>query len=137
MKKGIAAVALLLSSPALAQQNPIDLALAQCLNDATSTVAMVSCYDRASQAWDREMNIHYNQLINSLSGEPATALRRTQRQWLAYRDSWQAASRAFFTRTQGSMAQIAVAGQGVDLVRNQALMLQSLNKGSCASNGDC
>lgn len=137
MKRWIAAAGLLLCTSALAQPNPIDKTLDSCLNDASTTVAMVTCYSRASQAWDSEMNRQYNQLMNTLSGEPKNRLRSAQRQWLAYRDSWQAASAAFFTRTQGSMAQISVAAQNLSLVRNQALMLQSLNKGSCASDSDC
>lgn len=137
MKKGIAAAGLLLCTSALAQQNPIDTALAQCLNGATTTVAMVTCYGRASQAWDGEMNTQYKQLMKRLTGEPKDKVRSAQRQWLAYRDSWQAASMAFFTRTQGTMAQLSIAAQNVDLVRNQALMLQSLNNGSCASDTEC
>lgn len=137
MKKGIVAAGLLYSTSALAQQNPIDHALAQCLDGASTTVAMVSCYGRASQAWDSEMNRQYSQLMTTLSGEPKNKVRSAQRQWLAYRDSWQAASVAFFSRTQGTLAQISIAAQGVDLVRNQARMLQSLNKGSCASDTEC
>jgi len=137
MKKGIAAAGLLLCSSALAQQNPIDYALEQCLSGAATTVAMVTCYGSARQAWDGEMNTHYNRLMKTLTGEPKDKVRSAQRQWLAYRDSWQAASVAFFSRTQGTMAQISVAAQSVDLVRNQARMLQSLNKGSCASDSDC
>jgi hypothetical protein len=35
------------------------------------------------------------------------------------------------------MAALSVGAQGVSLVRNQALMLQSINKGSCANPDDC
>ena len=110
MKKGMAAAGLLFCSSALAEQNPIDQALEQCLNGASTTVAMVSCYDRASQAWDSEMNTQYGQLMKRLTSEPKNKVRDAQRQWLAYR---------------------------VDLVRNQALLLRSMNKGSCADGGDC
>ena len=137
MKIGIAAAGLLVCAFAQAQQNPVDEALKNCLNDASTTLAMVKCYSRASQGWDGEMNAQYVQLMKQLSGEPKEKLRSAQRQWLAYRDSWQAASAAYFTRTQGSLAQVSLAAQGVDLVRNQALMLRSLNKGSCASDADC
>ncbi|RTY55257.1 MULTISPECIES: lysozyme inhibitor LprI family protein [Pantoea] len=137
MKMWIAAAGLLVCASAQAQQNPVDEALKHCLNDASTTLAIVNCYGRASQAWDSEMNAQYAQLIKQLSGEPKEKLRRAQRQWLAYRDSWQAASAAYFTHTQGSLAQVSLAAQGVDLVRNQALMLRSLNKGSCARDADC
>jgi len=137
MKKGMAAAGLLFCTSALAQQNPIDHALEQCLNGASTTVAMVSCYDRARQGWDSEMNTQYGQLMQRLSSETKNKVRAAQRQWLAYRDSWQSASAAYFTSTQGTLAQVSLAAQRVDLVRNQALLLGSMNKGSCASGGDC
>lgn len=137
MKKGMAVAGLLFCSSALAEQNPIDHALEQCLNGASTTVAMVSCYDRASQAWDSEMNTQYGQLMKRLTSESKNKVRDAQRQWLAYRDSWQSASAAYFNSTQGTLAQISLAAQRVDLVRNQALLLRSMNKGSCADGGDC
>ncbi len=90
----------------MAQQSPIDHALEQCLSGAATTVAMVTCYGSASQAWDGEMNRHYNQLMKTLTGEPKTKLRSAQRQWLAYRNSWQAASAASFTARKANGADI-------------------------------
>lgn len=137
MKISIAAAGLLLSLPVLAQENPIDGALRQCLDGAVSTLAMTDCYLHAGSAWDKAMNAQYQQLMKSLSGAPQAQLRTAQRQWLAYRDSWQAASGAYFAHTQGTLAQVSVAAQRVALVRNQTLMLQSLREGSCASGADC
>ncbi|RPD96234.1 DUF1311 domain-containing protein [Candidatus Pantoea deserta] len=137
MKAWMAAAGLLLSGSAMAQQNPIDHTLEQCLNDATTTAAMVACYSDASRGWDGEMNRQYSQLIKRLSGEPEKKLRSAQRQWLIWRDSWQAAAAAYFAHTQGSLAQVSLAAQTLSLMRNQALMLQSMNKGSCASDTEC
>ena len=135
MKLWMTAAGLLLCTSA--QAHPIDGALDRCLDSAGTTVAMTACYRDASKAWDSEMNRAYSQLMKNLTGTPKEKLRNAQRQWLAYRDSWQSASADYFTQTQGTLAQISISAQGVALVRNQALMLQSLNKGSCASDKDC
>jgi uncharacterized protein YecT (DUF1311 family) len=82
------------------------------------------------------MNNQYNVLMKKLTGKPKEALRSAQRAWINYRDSWLAASRSQLA-TQGTLGSVALGSQGVSLVRNQALMLQSLNKGSCANPDDC
>ncbi len=137
MKKWLPLVCLLLSSTALAESNPIDQQLEQCLNKESSTAGMSQCYGNANKAWDKEMNTQYNQVMKKLTGQPKDKLRSAQRAWLAYRDSWMSASSSYFQTSQGSMAALSIGAQGVSLVRNQALMLQSINKGSCANPDDC
>ncbi|MCE0490075.1 DUF1311 domain-containing protein [Pantoea sp. Mb-10] len=138
MKKGLLLIVLISSGTALAEaSHPIDQQLAQCLNTESSTLALSQCYSRANKAWDSEMNRQYAQAMARLTGEPKAQLRSAQRAWLAYRDSWLAATRSYFTRSQGTMAALSLGDQGVSVVRNQALMLQSLNKGSCANPDDC
>lgn len=137
MKTGLIIACLLASGVAMAQSNPVDQQLDQCLNKESSTPGMSQCYSAANKAWDKEMNIQYNQLMKKLTGEPKDKLRAAQRSWLAYRDSWLDASRSYYSSNQGSMAALSIGAQGVSLVRNQALMLQSINKGSCANPDDC
>ncbi|WP_416411536.1 lysozyme inhibitor LprI family protein [Pantoea sp. App145] len=137
MYKVFPVACLLLSSYATAQENAIDQKLQQCLNKESSTAALTQCYDNANKAWDQEMNQQYEQAMKKLTGEPKAKLRSAQRAWLAYRDSWLDASKSVFSASQGTMASLSLGAQGVNLVRNQALMLQSINKGSCANPDDC
>jgi uncharacterized protein YecT (DUF1311 family) len=97
---------------------------------------MNQCYAAANRAWDQEMNKQYNKLMKTLSGEPKNKLRAAQRAWMSYRDSWLEASRSQLS-SQGSLGSVALSAQSLSLVRNQALMLQSLGKGSCANPDDC
>ena len=131
MKTGGFLVLLWVSGAAMAQDLPTDAALDRCLNGASTTLAMNQCYATASQAWDQEMNNQYGKLMSQLTGEAKTTLRQAQRAWLSYRDSWLTASRSRLS-DQGTLG-----AQNVSLVRNQALMLQSLSKGSCANPDDC
>ncbi|ALV90897.1 MULTISPECIES: lysozyme inhibitor LprI family protein [Pantoea] len=137
MKKWLLLACLCTSGMALAQTHPQDQQLQQCLNKESSTAGMSQCYSAANKSWDKEMNVQYNQAMKKLTGDAKDKLRTAQRAWLTYRDSWMDASRSYFLSSQGSMAALSVGAQGVNLVRNQALMLQSINKGSCANPDDC
>ncbi|WP_336756641.1 lysozyme inhibitor LprI family protein [Pantoea sp. USHLN298] len=136
MKTGWLLALLLASGEAMAQDLPADAALNRCLEGATTTQAMNQCYATASKAWDQEMNNQYGKLMNQLTGDSKTELRQAQRAWLSYRDSWLAASRSRLS-DQGTLGSVALGAQNLSLVRNQALMLQSLSQGSCANPDDC
>ncbi|MGJ0481703.1 lysozyme inhibitor LprI family protein [Pantoea agglomerans] len=136
MKPGLFLMLLCLSTSALAEDMPSDASPDRCLNNAPTTLAMNQCYAAASQVWDREMNKQYNKLMKTLSGEPKNKLRAAQRAWLSYRDSWLEASRSQLS-SQGTLGSVALSAQSLSLVRNQALMLQSLAKNSCANPDDC
>jgi len=135
MKTGVLLL-LLLSPAALAEDLKSEASLDRCLDGASTTLAMNQCYATANQAWDQEMNRQYTTLMKTLSGEPKSRLRAAQRAWLSYRDSWLEVSRSQLA-TQGTLGSVALSAQGLSLVRNQALMLQSLSKGSCANPDDC
>ncbi|MFB6326692.1 lysozyme inhibitor LprI family protein [Pantoea deleyi] len=136
MKSGLFLMLLLVSTATMAEDLKTDASLDRCLDKASTTLAMNQCYAAATRAWDQEMNAQYNTLMTRLSGEEKTTLRHAQRAWLSYRDSWLEASRSRL-KTQGSLGSVALSAQGLSLVRNQALMLQSLGKGSCANPDDC
>ena len=135
MKTGVLLL-LLLTPAALAEDLKSEASLDRCLDGASTTLAMNQCYAVANQAWDQEMNRQYTTLMKTLSGEPKSRLRAAQRAWLSYRDSWLEVSRSQLA-TQGTLGSLALSAQGLSLVRNQALMLQSLGKGSCANPDDC
>ncbi|MFV9669790.1 lysozyme inhibitor LprI family protein [Pantoea sp. KXB25] len=138
MKSGLFLMLLLVSTATMADDLKTEASLDRCLDKATTTLAMNQCYAATTRAWDQEMNAQYNTLMTRLSGEEKTTLRRAQRAWLSYRDSWLEASRSQLRKQgSGSLGSVALSAQGLSLVRNQALMLQSLGKGSCANPDDC
>ncbi|WP_313655296.1 lysozyme inhibitor LprI family protein [Pantoea sp.] len=136
MKPGLFLMLLLVSAATMAEDLKSGASLDRCLDKATTTLAMNQCYAAATQAWDQTMNTQYTQLMTRLSGEEKTTLRRAQRAWLNYRDRWLEASRRQL-KNQGTLGSVALSAQEMHLVRNQALMLQSLGKGSCANPDDC
>lgn len=127
---------ILFANCALTKAHPLDNHLEQCLQKESTTRAMSQCYASANQAWDKEMNKNYQQVMAKLKGDDKSKLRAAQRAWLTYRDSWLAASTGI-NAGQGTMAALSYGAQSVSLVKNQALMLQSLDKGRCANPDDC
>ncbi|MFS2224350.1 lysozyme inhibitor LprI family protein [Pantoea sp. B65] len=137
MKKLLVMISLLLPASGLAANNVIDNELASCLNRNSSTVGMAQCYDAAMQSWDQEMNRQYSAVMKKLNNQQKAKLRDAQRNWLKYRDSWLEAAQAWYLAEQGTLAGLSTAAQAVQLVKGQALMLKSLNQGSCANPDDC
>lgn len=136
MKKLLALTGLLFAFYSHADTSPIDTAQQQCLDKASTTVAMQQCFSTANQAWDSEMNQQYSKLSASLNNEQKAKLRTAQRAWLKYRDSWLEATKARLI-DGGTMASLQVGAQGVNLVKNQALALKSLAQSNCANPDDC
>ena len=118
MKKWLPLAFLFASSVAMAQQNPIDQQLNQCLNKESSTAGMSQCYSSANKAWDKEMNAQYSQLMKKLTGEPKDKLRNAQRAgWpTVIAGPMPAAAISSAVRAPWRRCQWA---QGVSLVRNR------------------
>ncbi len=137
MKAILFCCGLSLSFCAASAENPLDSALQHCLNREATTIGLSQCYDSAYQGWDKEMNVQYKNLLTKLNSEQKVKLRSAQRDWLSYRDSWLAATKAWYLAQQGTMVNLSIGAQAVQLVKNQALMLKSLDQGSCANPDDC
>lgn len=61
-------------------------AYGQCMDKASSTVAMSECIGAETQVQDQRLNRVYKQLMAKLDAGQQKSLREVQRKWLAYRD---------------------------------------------------
>ena len=119
--------------PALAQTaetpdpDPIDLALDACFAspDGQSTLGMSECLSTAYAAWDKELNATYQSLSASLDAKSRGLLRRSQRQWIAYRDAERQFWSAPWTEDRGTLIRITLGQANVDLVKDRVRMLRS------------
>lgn len=122
--------ALTLGAPAHAEEDghPIDQALSQCMEtpEGMSTHGMRECLSQANADWDRELNRVWRELMRELPAEAQTALRASQRQWLAFRDADVAALEAAYGSMQGSMYLIMLADSVVTLTRDRVRQLDAL-----------
>ena len=85
IKHYLTGLALACSLPsAMADDNTA--AYGQCMDKASSTVAMSECIKAETQVQDQRLNRVYKQLIGKLDAGQQKSLRDVQRTWLAYRD---------------------------------------------------
>jgi uncharacterized protein YecT (DUF1311 family) len=127
-------VLLLAVSPVLADdeeggsdEDPIDTALSECLDapDGQSTAGMVQCLGTAYDAWDAALNDAYKGLMDSLGARERDALKASQRQWIAYRDSEQKFLNALATSEDaGSIMRVTTNQALVDMVKARVLLLR-------------
>jgi len=135
---GMARVLALAALPALAQTalaqpaapaapDPIDVALDACLAspDGQSTFGISACLSDAYAAWDKELNRVYPSLSASLDAKSRGLLKRSQRQWIAYRDAERKFWLAPWTDDRGTLIRITLGQANVDLVKDRVLMLRS------------
>lgn len=82
----IASAAVLSCFAALAQAEDFSSSYTQCMDTASSTVAMSSCIQAETTLQDQRLNRAYKQLMSKLETGPKNSLRDVQRGWIAYRD---------------------------------------------------
>ena len=104
--------------------NVIDKAEDACINKAVSTTDMLNCTATAYDAWDKEMNKYYNLLMQKLSAEQKSALLKTQKSWLAYRDNSFTFINDSIKEKQGTMYLNVASGERRAIVKQRALQLK-------------
>lgn len=108
-----------LAPMALADDN--SPAYGQCMDKASSTVAMSSCIQAETQLQDQRLNRVYKQLTTKLQPAPQKSLRDVQRQWIAYRD----ANCTFHVQASGgTLAQLEGGMCVLDMTRERAAELE-------------
>jgi uncharacterized protein YecT (DUF1311 family) len=110
-----------------AGEDPIDAALGQCLDapDGQSTQGMVECLGTAYDSWDAALNKEYGSLMDSLQPAQKSALKASQRQWIAYRDSEQKFLQTLVTPDAGTIMRVTTNQAMVDMVKARVLLLRS------------
>jgi uncharacterized protein YecT (DUF1311 family) len=127
-------IAILLCTPALAEDDgstspndPIDQALDECLAkpEGESTQGMVECYGASYEAWDKELNAVYGELLKSLEPAQKQALKAAQLQWIAFRDADDAYLTSLQGPTSGSILRVTTNQAMADLVKARVVQLRA------------
>ena len=105
----------------LAQANDYTPGYGQCMDKASSTVAMSACIQAETQVQDQRLNRVYKQLMGKLDAGQQKSLRDVQRKWLAYRDG----NCGFHVQASGgTMAQLEGGSCVMDMTRDRAAELE-------------
>lgn len=93
----------------------------QCMDKASSTVAMNACIQAETQLQDQRLNRVYKQLMGKLDAGQQKSLRDVQRKWMAYRDG----NCQFHVQASGgTMAQLEGGTCVMDMTRDRAAELE-------------
>lgn len=105
----------------LAQADDYTPGYGQCMDKASSTVAMSECIRAETQLQDQSLNRVYKQLMGKLDAGQQKSLRDVQRKWLAYRDG----NCGFHVQASGgTMAQLEGGTCVMDMTRDRAAELE-------------
>jgi len=88
-----------------------------------STADMRDLTNQARIKWDNELNVVYQRLMKRLSPKQQAALRKSQQQWLKYRDAEGNTILEIVSTQQGTIHQLSGTNLGMQLVRSRALDL--------------
>jgi uncharacterized protein YecT (DUF1311 family) len=123
-------LALLLTTPLHAQfaPHPIEAELTRCLEspEGMSTHGMRACMGAATEAWDKELNRVWRELMAELPTAPKEQLRVAQRKWIAFRDAELEAIAGAYGAMGGSMFLIMHADAVSTLTRDRVRQLDAL-----------
>ena len=129
MRRALMLAVVLIAPVAAAEEkeaaHPIDAAYEVCNDKDPSTAGMIACAGKAEEAWDRELNAAYRDLVGALKGKSLEALREAQRAWVIQRDKEFALHDTIHEQLQGTMWGPVMADQRVTLVKNRALQLRA------------
>ena len=105
----------------LAQADDYTPGYGQCMDKASSTVALSECIRAETQLQDQRLNRVYKQLMGKLDAGQQKSLRDVQRKWLAYRDG----NCGFHVQASGgTMAQLEGGSCVMDMTRDRAAELE-------------
>ncbi|WP_129932830.1 MULTISPECIES: lysozyme inhibitor LprI family protein [unclassified Pseudomonas] len=105
----------------VAMADDYTVAYGQCMDKASSTVAMNACIGAETQVQDQRLNRVYKQLMGKLDAGQQKSLRDVQRKWLAYRDG----NCQFHVQASGgTLAQLEGGNCIMDMTRDRAAELE-------------
>lgn len=106
------------------KEHQIDKQLRKCLDSTQSTTAsMLDCTGVAYDAWDKELNKYYKNLMATLGAEGKAKLKTAQVNWLTFRDNEFKLIDALYNN-EGSMWGPIKLKRQMEIVRARALELK-------------
>lgn len=104
----------------------IDTKLKSCSYNANNTLESVDCYTDAGKAWDKELSKQYSLLNKGQSEDFQISLKKSQKDWLAYKDSYINAMATFYKQQEGTIWNIIMSEAKIRVTRGRAIELYTL-----------
>jgi uncharacterized protein YecT (DUF1311 family) len=118
---------LLASTSACAEEkpHPIDKWLETALAKDQTTAGTLDATEKAQQMWDKELKKVYKHLASQLNEPQKETLKRSQTNWLVFRDSEFKVIDDVIRAQQGSLWSTISAGEKLNIVRARVMQLQA------------
>jgi uncharacterized protein YecT (DUF1311 family) len=120
-----AALLVLATAPAQADEDPIDKALRACLatEQAQSDLGIIDCTGTAITAWDARLNKNYQAAMASLDPQSQALLRASERKWVAWRAAEDAAQAGAWRNDRGSIISVEQMDDTLNAIKERAAEL--------------
>jgi uncharacterized protein YecT (DUF1311 family) len=105
------------------KKHPIDAQIDRMMDKDPSTAGMVQAAAWGYEAWDKELNRVYQELMKVLPADAKTALKASQVQWLAFRDREFKALELIYAKFDGTMYRPMQVFDRLKIVKNRAFEL--------------
>jgi uncharacterized protein YecT (DUF1311 family) len=111
------------------ERHPIDQQFEKCGEaEGWSTMGVQICLGQASDAWDKELNRTYGELMALLDEEQKVIVREAQRDWVAFRDAESASVYLTYQFEMGSGWGVELAEYNVAIIRKRVEQLDWLRQ---------
>jgi len=105
-------------------KHPLDVWFANCVAQDDSTAGQRNCYGNAYGLWDKELNVHYKNLMKRLDQNGQKVLKASQMSWLKFRDAESKLADLIVNSKEGTMWLIVGDSDRMELIRKRALELK-------------
>jgi uncharacterized protein YecT (DUF1311 family) len=105
---------------------PLDDRLQNCKMNANNTLETADCYQKATQAWDKELNVQYKALLSGQNEAFKQQMKISQRSWIKYKDDYFSAMETFYQQQEGTIWGLVAAESKLNVIRDKALDLYRL-----------
>lgn len=108
-----------------AEKHRIDKELDACMEKNPSTAGMVECIEKAIKQWDDELNKNYKLLSGVLDKAGQENLKKTQLEWIKFRDAEIKLLSSVYSKKEGTMYVPMSCDSVMVITKKRALELKS------------
>ena len=108
--------------------DPIDNQLKECVGKNSTTTGMADCARAALEAWDKELNGVYGDLMRNLDANAKAALEKSQREWIKFRDGEFEFINKYYDGFVGTMYVPMRTGDKAHVIKERTIKLRSYLK---------
>lgn len=105
-------------------KSAIDLSLGKCLDKNPTTAGNLKCIDTAYKNWGKELNKYYKLLLKKLNKNEQQKLKKSQLNWIKFRDLEFVVIGSIYAKMQGTMFIPMEAYDRMQIIKDRVLEIK-------------